>query len=64
MKLRGYESPDNRLYLWLDAHFAGHEFVRKIRPRNVRTWLGIQPRFALERCDSCGACCIRAARTP
>jgi hypothetical protein len=58
MKLKGYEKPDNRLYVWLDAHFADHEFVRKIRPRNVRTWLGIKPRVALEHCDSCGAVCI------
>jgi hypothetical protein len=61
MKLKGYEKPDNQLYVWLDAHFADHEFVRKIRPRNVRTWLGIKPRFALERCDACGAFCMHAA---
>ena len=55
MKLKGYEKPENRLYVWLDAHFADHEFVRKIRPRNVRTW----PRVALEHCD---AVCIARGR--
>ena len=60
MKLRGYKKYDNHLYKWLDAHFADHEFVRKIRPRNVRTWLGIKPRVALKtkRCNACGASCI------
>ena len=37
MKLKGYKQPDKHLYKWLDAHFAGHTFVRNIRPRNVRT---------------------------
>ena len=58
MKLKGYKKPDKHLYKWLDAHFADHEFVRKIRPRNVRTWLGIKPRVLLERCNACGASCI------
>ena len=58
MKLNGYKQPDKHLYKWLDAHFAGHTFVRKIRPRNVRTWLGIKPRVLLERCNACGASCI------
>ena len=60
MKLKGYEIEklDKHLYTWLDAHFAGHAFVRKIRPRNVRTWLGIKPRVLLERCNACGASCI------
>ena len=39
-------------------HPSDHEFVRKIRPRNVRTWLGIKPRVLLELCDACGASCI------
>ena len=58
MKLKGYKKPDKHLYKWLDAHFADHEFVRKIRPRNVRTWLGIKPRVLLERCNACGTSCI------
>ena len=58
MKLMGYNKADKHLYLWLDAHFADHEFVRKIRPRNVRTWLGIKPRVSLTRCNACGASCI------
>jgi hypothetical protein len=59
MKLKGYEKPDKHLYTWLDAHFAGHAFVRKMmRPRNVSTWLGVKPCVLLERCNACGASCI------
>ena len=58
MKLGGYERADKHVYMWLDEHFADHEFVHKIRPRNVRTWLGIKPCVSLERCDVCGASCI------
>ena len=36
MKLKGYEKPENRLYVWLDAHFADHEFVRSSCARSDR----------------------------
>ena len=58
--MKGYEKLDKHLYTWLDAHFAGHEFVRKMmRPRNVRTWLGVKPCVLLERCNGLAT---RAAR--
>jgi hypothetical protein len=57
--MKRYEKLDKHLYTWLDAHFAGHEFVRKMmRPRNVSTWLGVKPCVLLERCNACGASCI------
>ena len=55
MKLAGCACADKHVYMWLDKKFRAHEFVRKVRPGNVRTWIGIKPRFQLVQCSHCGA---------
>ena len=55
MKLAGCDCAERNVYMWLDKRFREHEFVRKVRPGNVRTWIGIKPRFELVQCTHCGA---------
>ena len=37
---------------------AAAAFVRRVRPQNVRTWIGIKPRVQLATCGACGALCL------
>ena len=58
LRLAGCTEKEKHICVWLNERFDTHEFVRKVRPRNVSTWIGIKPRMQLAKCDKCGASCL------
>ena len=64
LKLAGCTEKEKHVCVWLNERFGAHEFVRKVRPHNVRTWIGIKPRVQLATCDTCGATRLRLSHDP
>ena len=62
LQLAGCTEKQKNVCVWLNERFESHEFIRRVRPRNVRTWIGIKPRVQLSKCGTCGACCLRRER--
>ena len=62
LQLAGCTEKQKHVCVWLNERFESHEFIRRVRPRNVRTWIGIKPRVQLSKCGTCGACCLRRER--
>ena len=59
LQLAGCTEKPMHIFVWLNEQFGTHAFVRRVRPQNVRTWVGIKPRVHLLKCDKCGALCLR-----
>ena len=55
LHLAGCTEKEKQICVWLNDQFGSHDFVRKVRPKNVRTWVGIKPRVELVSCSHCGA---------
>ena len=58
LQLAGCTEKQKNVCVWLNERFGSHAFVRRVRPRNVRTWIGIRPCVQLATCDKCGAVCL------
>ena len=58
LQLAGCTEKQKNVCVWLNERFESHAFVRRVRPQNVRTWIGIKPRVQLATCGACGALCL------
>ena len=58
LQLAGCTEKQKNVCVWLNERFESHAFVRRVRPQNVRTWIGIRPRVQLATCGACGAQCL------
>ena len=43
LQLAGCTEKQKNVCVWLNERFESHAFVRRVRPQNVRTWIGIKP---------------------